>query len=644
MSRIVKYRKNNEIDEIKFYDIPNIAPNVALNDSLGGHTYAGLISPQGKQIEKILNKYDDYTMALLHFDESVIKDECGNNWTNEGTMAITHNKSKFGNGSLIDTSEGANYMTLPCNINLNTTAVTIDCWFYVTGANTDAANIVLECDQSYLIICLTFYNQMNNSTCIGDWNNNTNSGTWNTGINSKKANLNQWNHYAAVIFNGTASVYLNGENLGNATFSNRTKITKIKIRPKNHVIDEFRFSTCKRWTENFTPPNEPYSKIKITKTMQASSIRVNHNGNIMAIAKSKIAPTFSLSSDSVILYNGCSTQTVTITTDSDGEIDIQSDYPALANITYNDNVISFDYANTPTATATITVKIKESRLYEESEIKTITLKNYKYGALNTHTASEIQSAVRLGIADKLWSVGDNTANISVSSFQLADGYTWDFSTMTAYILGFNHNSSVETNGKSSIHFCLGRKADSSYAPGYDRCILLKEISDETANAAKAGPKHKCSSTSSNAGGWNSSYIKSTWLPNLKSHIDYNWTAVMSSITKYTDNTGKKSTASANVTATSETLFIMSEYEVFGNCSYANTYEADKQAQYQYYKNGAGKTRYLMISTNVENGYPWWLRSPRRTDSERYCRVNSAGASGYKVSQAQNGIVPCFVIC
>lgn len=47
---------------------------------------------------------------------------------------------------------------------------------------------------------------------------------------------------------------------------------------------------------------------------------------------------------------------------------------------------------------------------------------------------------------------------------------------------------------------------------------------------------------------------------------------------------------ANVTATTDYLFLLAEFEVFGSRSGANQYEQNSQAQYDYYKAGNSRVR------------------------------------------------------
>jgi len=51
-----------------------------------------------------------------------------------------------------------------------------------------------------------------------------------------------------------------------------------------------------------------------------------------------------------------------------------------------------------------------------------------------------------------------------------------------------------------------------------------------------------------------------------------------------------------VTGTSQKIWLLAEYEVFGENEYTNQYEQDSQAQYDYYKNGNSRVRYAHNDT------------------------------------------------
>ena len=101
-------------------------------------------------------------------------------------------------------------------------------------------------------------------------------------------------------------------------------------------------------------------------------------------------------------------------------------------------------------------------------------------------------------------------------------------------------------------------------------------------------------------------------------------AVMKAVTKYTDNVGNATGHTAgNVTSTSDYLFLLSNYEVQGNDGYANSYEKNSQAQYDYFKAGNSKVAYKHSTTGT--AVWWWLRSPFYYSSYSFCVVGTGGS-------------------
>ena len=117
-------------------------------------------------------------------------------------------------------------------------------------------------------------------------------------------------------------------------------------------------------------------------------------------------------------------------------------------------------------------------------------------------------------------------------------------------------------------------------------------------------------------------MKKTICPAFENVVPSDLRSNLKTVTKYTDNTGSASTAQANVTATTEKFFPLAEYEVFGTITYANTYEANKQAQYDYYKAGNSKIKYRHDATTT--AVRWWLRSPNRGYSDDFVNVHTDG--------------------
>lgn len=243
-----------------------------------------------------------------------------------------------------------------------------------------------------------------------------------------------------------------------------------------------------------------------------------------------------------------------------------------------------------------------------------------------NTWESIQNAVQSGIAASYWSVGDTkavTLNGGVVGLTLSGTYY-------VFILGFDHNSSYE--GKNKLHLMLGKTG------GGTPVVFV--------NSYGSGGTGFCMNTSNvTTGGWNGSYMRGTIMPAFKAAFPSDLKAVLGSCTKYTHNTtgGSGNDTSSNVTATTETVFLLAEYEVFGARTYANSYEKNKQAQYAYFKNGNSKVFYRHSSTG--SACYWWLRSPScsSTNANYFCSVDADGHANNGNAYGSSGVAPAFII-
>lgn len=157
-------------------------------------------------------------------------------------------------------------------------------------------------------------------------------------------------------------------------------------------------------------------------------------------------------------------------------------------------------------------------------------------------------------------------------------------------------------------------------------------------------------SNTNAGGWSSSNMRTALIGT--SLTSYSGTfigvlpaalrAVLKAVTKYTDNTGGGGgSVSSYVTSTTDYLFLLSEYEVFGTIANGNTYESSKQAQYAYYSAGNSKIKYQHSSTST--AAIWWLRSPRASDSSNFVRVGAGGTVLHSGAYFSLGLAPGFCV-
>lgn len=244
-----------------------------------------------------------------------------------------------------------------------------------------------------------------------------------------------------------------------------------------------------------------------------------------------------------------------------------------------------------------------------------------------------------------WKVGDSktiTLNGTVGTLAL-DNYQ-----CKVYILGFDHNAEKEGQG---ISFGMLEGADGKQ-------LCLADLSYDTFTTELM--EFSMNTTNTNAGGWKAAKMRKTILgstdvengdatPNTIEHpatntlmaaLPADLRAVLKPLTKYTNNVGQSSEASA-ITTTIDYLPLMAEFEVFGVQTHANSNEKTHQAQYEYYKSGNDKIKYIQF--DVASAANWWLRSPNPSTSYGFCCVYTDGMVSNYGADYSLGVAPAFLV-
>ena len=330
--------------------------------------------------------------------------------------------------------------------------------------------------------------------------------------------------------------------------------------------------------------------------------------------------------------------TITVTVDSGASVALKKDGVTVQTKTSTGTAVF-----TVTETGTYTIVATKSgqsvsgtvNVVSSTTTYALTL-SFVSSTLNNNEWSVIKSVSDAGQGASYWSIGDRkavTLNGTVGALTLSNVTTYVF------IIGFNHNSSVE--GANRIHFQLGKTALSG---GTDVALCDSKYNSQVS----ATGYFSMNSSGTNSGGWNSSQMRtkicgtslSSYSGTIIAVIPAALRAVLKSVTKYTDNTGNSSAASA-VTATTDYFFLLSEYEVFGSTTYANSNEASKQAQYSYYSAGNSKVKYNHSATST--AVRWWLRSPYASNSARFVNVSPDGTVDYTLAVYSCGFAPGFCV-
>ena len=324
---------------------------------------------------------------------------------------------------------------------------------------------------------------------------------------------------------------------------------------------------------------------------------------------------------SILTLNGYSGTTYTVTNNGDESYSgtIGSSESAKVKVNgFGVYTISYTYSG---VTKSKTVAINSIGLY--------TVDCYIV-SFATDPYSKISTVSKNGTASSLYAIGDTKAvvlNGTVGAYQFYN------ETVYMFIAAFDHNSSVEMNG---AHHMICSFAKNAPTGGKDIAFVDSQYNNYTSD-----PCFHMNSSSTNSGGWASSYMRQTICSQFKNAMPSELQAVLRSRTIYTDNTGGGTNNASNVTATSDYVYLPSEFEVQGSRKYANSYEQNHQQQLAYYKNGASKKRYK--SSNVSTAAWWWCRSPGYHYGNSFCVVNAGGSPINDYARGAGGFAPLITI-
>lgn len=247
---------------------------------------------------------------------------------------------------------------------------------------------------------------------------------------------------------------------------------------------------------------------------------------------------------------------------------------------------------------------------------------------NNNSWDVIKAAVDAGTAASYWKVGDRkavTLNGTVGNKSFSNTTTY------CYILGFDHNKDVESNGAHALHIGFGASALSGGA-------YIAYIDSKYFNFASSTGYFSMNTSDTNSGGWNSCQMKSTICPAFKNALPSDLKSNIRAVTKWQNNGNSTSGQSS-----SNEIWLLSEMEIFGSARWSN-YTAN-QVQYDFYKgvtgwSAASKIKYKDTSTSQVA--TWWVRSAS-SDSSYFCYVGTEGDAHRNFAHFSYGFAPCLCL-
>ena len=250
---------------------------------------------------------------------------------------------------------------------------------------------------------------------------------------------------------------------------------------------------------------------------------------------------------------------------------------------------------------------------------------YPTDTFNNTDWTTIKKIAKAGTGPSLWNVGDRkevilNGTVGIKSFSNTTTY--------CYILGFDHNTSIESNGKHTIHIGFGASALSGGA--YIAYV------DSRVDSTTSTSCFNMNTSATNSGGWNSCQMKSTICPAFKNALPSDLKSNIRAVTKWQNNGNSTSGQSS-----SNEIWLLSEMEIFGSADYTAN-----QVQYDFYKGVTGwsaapKIKYKDTSTSKLVG--WWERSSGTGSSSNFRDVRTDGTAGFTRADFCQGFAPCLCL-
>ena len=203
-----------------------------------------------------------------------------------------------------------------------------------------------------------------------------------------------------------------------------------------------------------------------------------------------------------------------------------------------------------------------------------------------------------GLASAMFHIGDEkTLTVNGESY-------------TAVIIGFDHDTPVNIatygRNKAGITWQLKNCLDTRYP---------------------------MNSSSTNSGGWKSCAMRTSTMATLLNQLTSDLKNAIVKVKKLS-SAGGKSTA---INTTEDSLFLLSEVEIFGSIDPAYAV-AGEGSQYEYYQSGNSRVK-------ISNGLAsyWWERSPYRHNVTSFCHVNTDGGANSLTAENPAGVAFGFCV-
>ena len=224
-------------------------------------------------------------------------------------------------------------------------------------------------------------------------------------------------------------------------------------------------------------------------------------------------------------------------------------------------------------------------------------------------------------------------------------------------------AAISESGRAAAYFGVGEEKTIELTTGEKVTLVILGFNhDDLTGGGKAGmtigmknllaTTYKMNSSSTNAGGWDDSAMRTSTMTTLLSQLP----ADLRNVIKQVNKKATAGSQSTTITTSADKLFLLAMSEIFSATSiensatstiadYADAYNAEG-TQYEYYRNligdnNGGTTANANLIKKLSNGggsaHLWWLRSPSLGYSAYFWFVGSSGGVGYYIASNSRGV-------
>lgn len=396
----------------------------------------------------------------------------------------------------------------------------------------------------------------------------------------------------------------------------------------------------------------------------------------------KAAGSVTLSPATITLDTSTLTDTITVTRTGDGAISAVSSDTSIATVSLSGTTITVTAVANGSATVTVSVAAGTNWLAptDATASVAVSLLPAAGNPLNDYSWADISTIAKAGVGADYFDVGD--VKMITLNGKVGDYLTLSNQSLGVFILGFNHadNGAADNNiifggFKSAltsgvdVALCDSRYNTSVTGIHYSdggKCFNMNHTGQES-DSESAGFR------GTNYGGWKGSDLRydiigatniqpSEYNQNkTTSNVGYDATAatltnpvadtllaalpsdlrsVIRLRTHYVDNVGTSSNVATNVTAVTDAVFLLAEYEISGSRVCANQYEQNRQSQFAYYV--AGNSKLKKKHSDNSTDIRWWESSPFPNNLS-FCEVNNSPAESAESADYSQGLAPAFKV-